>query len=129
MIIIPSSAIQREYYAEVLRVLDGDTIDVLINVGFNIFLKDRIRLYGVNTPETRTKDLKEKAEGMKAKQFVVSALLHNKKIKIRTIKKGKYGRYLAMVYIPTASNNGDYWDLNNTLLTKKLATEYYGGKR
>ena len=128
MIIIPSSAIQREYYAEVLRVLDGDTIDVLINVGFNIFLQDRIRLYGVNTPETRTKDLKEKAAGMKAKQFVVSALFC-KKIKIRTIKKGKYGRYLAMVYIPTASNNGDYCDLNNTLLLKGLATEYYGGKR
>ena len=52
------------YHAEVLRVVDGDTVDVLIDVGFSTFRKERVRLYGINTPETRTKDLEEKARGL-----------------------------------------------------------------
>ena len=56
-----------EYNAEVLRVVDGDTIDVLIDVGFSTFKKERVRLHGINTPECRTPDLEEKKKGLAAK--------------------------------------------------------------
>ena len=56
-----------EYNAEVLRVVDGDTVDVLIDVGFSTFKKERVRLYGINTPECRTRDLEEKKKGLAAK--------------------------------------------------------------
>ena len=56
-----------EYHAEVLRVVDGDTVDVLIDVGFSTFKKERVRLHGINTPECRTRDLEEKKKGLAAK--------------------------------------------------------------
>ncbi len=57
------------YSAEILRVIDGDTIDVNLSIGFNISLKQRLRLSGINTPESRTRDKREKALGLKAKEF------------------------------------------------------------
>ena len=62
------------YSARVLKVIDGDTLDVMIDLGFNIHHKARVRLYGVNTPESRTKDLAEKELGMKAKSFTCKIL-------------------------------------------------------
>jgi len=56
-----------EYNAEVLRVVDGDTVDVLIDVGFSTFKKERVHLHGINTPECRTRDLEEKKKGLAAK--------------------------------------------------------------
>lgn len=121
-----------EYKAIVKKVVDGDTIDVIIDLGFNIGFGypngERLRLYGVDTPETRTKNKKEKAKGLKAKVFVKNKI-EGKKILIKTDKdlKGKFGRYLAKIYYPIGNNI--YACLNKELIDKKLAKEYYGGKK
>jgi hypothetical protein len=64
------------YTGKVLRVVDGDTVDLMVDLGFSVHHKIRVRLYGINTPESRTKDLAEKAMGLKAKEFTKD-WLHN----------------------------------------------------
>jgi len=88
------------YNAELVKVVDGDTVDLKVDLGFDVFIEIRVRLYGVDTPETRTKDLAEKEKGLKAKQFVVESFEKNgNRCVINTIKdsKGKYGRYLGVI--------------------------------
>ena len=115
------------YKAKLLKVIDGDTIDVKIDLGFRVYTKTRLRLYGINTPETRTKNLEEKKAGLKAKQFVEDALL-NKEFKVEVFKQpGKFGRWLACIHIK--EDNGLYFCLNEKLVEKRLAKKYYGGKR
>ena len=111
------------YNAEVKKIVDGDTFDVLIDIGFNIFKKERIRLYGINTPESRTTNLEEKKMGLAAKEFTdqwITAAGH--KIKIETIldKNEKYGRILARVWNETGES------LNEAIVKSGLAREYYG---
>ncbi len=129
MIKFPNSQVAYEYKAKITNVVDGDTLDLLIDVGFNIFLKERVRLYGINTPETRTRDKEEKKAGLEAKEYVAKLALRvlYQGITIKTLKEGKYGRYLVMIY---------YYDgeqvkrcLNQDLIDKGFAEEYYGGKR
>ncbi len=91
---------QRFWYgATVIDVIDGDTVDLMIDLGFNIHHKIRVRLYGVNTPESRTKDLAEKALGLKAKAFTRDWLTNHKWVFVNTIpdKNDKYGRILAKI--------------------------------
>lgn len=76
------------------RVVDGDTIDVEIDFGFKLKKKERLRLYGINAPETRGK---EKEKGLKSKERLI-ALIEGKNIVVETEKKGKFGRYLAKIY-------------------------------
>ena len=104
------------------RIVDGDTIDVTIDLGFSLYHKTRIRLAGINTPETRTRDLKEKVAGIKAKEFLIECIEKAEEITLQTEKQGKFGRYLGIVY-------ADGIDLNQTLLEEGHATEYDGGKR
>tara|TARA_R110000824_G_scaffold126906_2_gene286674 strand:+ start:192 stop:536 length:345 start_codon:yes stop_codon:yes gene_type:complete len=104
------------------RVVDGDTIDVTIDLGFSLYHKTRIRLAGINTPETRTRDLEEKAAGIRAKDFLIDRIINADKITLQTEKTGKFGRYLGVVY-------ADGVDLNQTLLEEGHATKYDGGKR
>lgn len=111
------------YNAEVKKVIDGDTFDILIDLGFDTFRKGRVRLYGVNTPESRTKNLEEKQKGLAAKEFTdqwITAAGH--KIKVETIldKNEKYGRILARVW----NEKGDC--LNTDIVASGLAREYYG---
>ena len=97
-----------EYNAEVLRVVDGDTIDVLIDVGFSTFKKERVRLYGINTPETRTRDLEEKQKGLAAKdrlEELIKACENKCVIKTQLDKKGKYGRILGVIHSPNKRKN------------------------
>jgi micrococcal nuclease len=106
------------YKAEILRVVDGDTVDVLIDLGFDILHKTRLRLYGIDAPETRTKDLKEKAAGLKAKTFAIDWLDGHSTVHIQTFKDkhGKYGRVLAEIYsdeIKTACLNHDLIESGN----------------
>lgn len=109
------------YDAKVLKVTDGDTLDVMIDVGFNIFTKCRLRLDGINTPESRTKDLREKALGLKAKEFTKN-FLKDGICQVHTVKKGKFGRYLSEVFV-------DAKLLNKALIKAGLAREYHGEKR
>jgi len=83
--------------ASVVNVVDGDTIDVYIDMGFRIATKQRFRLNRINAPESRTTDKKEKERGLKAKAYL-NAMLEGQSVVIETEKAGKYGRWLADVY-------------------------------
>ena len=91
-----------EYKAKLDRVIDGDTVDCYIDLGFNINVKERVRLKGIDTPEIRTKDLEEKAKGFAAKERVeeLFAGVESFKIKTELDKKGKYGRILGTIFLP-----------------------------
>jgi micrococcal nuclease len=111
------------YNAEVKKVIDGDTFDIIIDLGFDTFKKGRVRLYGVNTPESRTSNLEEKKQGLAAKEFTDQWLNRsNNKVKIETIinKNEKYGRVLAMIW----NESGDC--LNKDIIVSGLAREYFG---
>ena len=87
--------------ATLVRVVDGDTVDCDIDLGFGVWLKNqRIRLYGIDAPETRTKDLEEKKAGQDAKLRLI-AMMSNKFL-LTTVKdkKGKYGRILGIINVP-----------------------------
>jgi micrococcal nuclease len=117
------------YKAFVNRVVDGDTIDVIIDLGFGVLTKERIRLLGIDTPEIRTKDLVEKAEGLKAKEFVENAILLEE-VTIVTYKdsKGKFGRYLAEVLYFKDKLFEDLTHLNDELVELGLAKIYGDNK-
>ena len=125
-----------QYKAELIRVIDGDTVDAMIDCGFSTFKKERIRLYVINTPETRTRDLKEKEKGLAAKARLIELLKEgdNKFIVETSIdKKGKYGRLLGKLFRikksehqALASSNKSY---NEILLDEGHAKEYLGGKK
>lgn len=85
---------------EITKVVDGDTVDAIIDVGFNILIKKRIRLYAINAPETRTKDKKEKQRGFESKKALVSVLdIHKGNITIQSHGIGKYGRIIGELFI------------------------------
>jgi len=114
-----------EYYVrKVENVVDGDTIDVLIDLGFDILFQSRVRLAGIDTPESRTKDLKEKALGLESKEYLKKALKDAKSVVINTEKMDsseKYGRILGWVYI-----NGDTVSLNDMMINDGYAWGYLG---
>jgi len=110
-----------EYKCKLLRVIDGDTVDVDIDLGFGVWLrKQRIRLYGIDTPESRTRDLVEKKYGLAAKEFLVK-WTDAGELKIKTHKdaKGKFGRIL-----------GELWtfetNINQKMVEEHHAVEYHG---
>ena len=114
-----------EYYVKkVENVVDGDTIDVLIDLGFDILFASRVRLAGIDTPESRTKDLAEKALGLEAKEYLKKALKDAKSVVIKTEKMDsseKYGRILGWVYV-----NGDTVSLNDMMINDGYAWGYLG---
>ena len=112
-----------EYKCKILRVVDGDTVDATVDLGFDTWKFIRIRLVGINTPESRTRDLEEKARGLAAKDFVVSILKkHNNQFILHSQGVGKYGRCLGEIFL------GDV-KLNDLLITEGHAVAYQGGKR
>jgi micrococcal nuclease len=117
--------IMYEYYVrKVENVVDGDTIDVLIDLGFDILFQSRVRLAGIDTPESRTKDLNEKALGLESKEYLKKALKDAKSVVIKTEKMDsseKYGRILGWVYI-----NGDTVSLNDMMINDGYAWGYLG---
>jgi micrococcal nuclease len=113
------------------RVLDGDTIDVTIDLGFDLFKKERVRIAGVDTPEKRTRDLEEKALGLDATYWMKAKLedtiAGDDELTIRTELKGgmgKYGRLLGWLYI-----GEDTVSLNEQMITEGYAWEYDGGTK
>jgi len=114
-----------EYYVrEVKNVVDGDTIDVIIDLGFDILFSSRVRLAGIDTPESRTTDKAEKALGLEAKEYLKKQLKDAKSVVIRTEKMDsseKYGRILGWVYI-----NGESESINNKMINDGYAWGYLG---
>ena len=93
---------------KVTKVVDGDTIDVIIDMGFDIMYKSRVRLFGIDTPESRTRNLDEKKRGLLAKKYLQEALKEGKALSIKTYKDnetGKFGRILGDVFIDGKSIN------------------------
>jgi len=114
-----------EYFVkEVKNVVDGDTIDVVIDLGFDILFASRVRLAGIDTPESRTTNKVEKALGIEAKEYLKKQLKDAKSVVIRTEKMDsseKYGRILGWVYV-----NGESESLNNKMINDGYAWGYLG---
>ena len=128
-----------EYSCRLVRVIDGDTVDVDIDLGFDIILKkQRVRLAGIDTPESRTSDLEEKKYGLAAKKFLTEHLAYNNpnnKVILRTTMydaKGKFGRILGEIFNlygskPTTGDNpGSTPSANELLIDNSHAVRYHG---
>jgi micrococcal nuclease len=117
-----------EYRATLRRIVDGDTVDVDIDCGFGIILANqRIRLYGIDTPESRTRDLEEKKCGKLAAKYIEDHIQEGSTFTLRTRLdgKGKYGRILGelICYAPEFDRE---MSLNDAMVMKKLAVKYFG---
>ena len=116
---------------EINRVVDGDTIDVTIDLGFDLYKKERVRVAGIDTPEKRTRDLEEKALGIDATNYLKKKLedtiAGDEELTIRTELKGgmgKYGRLLGWLYI-----GEDTLSINEVMITEGYAWAYDGGTK
>ena len=110
------------YNAILERIVDGDTIDVTLDLGFSVHLKkQRCRLAGIDTPESRTRNLEEKALGLLAKERLKELCVGS--FKIQSLGKGKYGRILAIPYTE------DSKDICQILIKEGHAVEYWGGTK
>ena len=109
------------YGVEVLRVVDGDTVDVRIDLGFNVWHKCRVRMVGINAPESRTRDLEEKEKGLAAKEWLKERL-DGTSVELQSQGTGKYGRVLGEFYI-------DETNINQEMVEVGHAVAYDGGKR
>ena len=101
------------YSAVVARWVDGDTVDVVIDLGFKVHTKQRLRLYGVNTPERGQPGFDE------ATAYARDRAPEGSVVEVQTYKTGKYGRWLAMVYV-----HGEAQSINRGLVEERLAVEY-----
>ena len=136
----------REYEAELIKVLDGDTIDCYIDLGFDIKIKKRIRYMGIDTWESRTRDLDEKKKGLAAKARN-KELLEAGRFKLKSFGTGKFGRVLGEIFVsPEYVGNhitecisnpdsgidlsADGWvSVNDILIEEGHAYDYHGGKK
>ena len=112
---------------QVLKIVDGDTIDVVIDLGFDISFTSRVRLAGIDTPESRTTDAREKILGVEVKEYLKKALEGATDIVIRTEKADsseKYGRILGWLFV-----NKQTGSLNMELVNKGYAWSYDGGTK
>ena len=119
------------YRAKLDRVVDGDTIDAMIDVGFDIWVKKRIRYMGIDTWESRTRDLEEKAKGLEAKarnkELLVEVSAKSGYFRLKSHGVGKYGRVLGEIFIQ--DTEGKQYNINETLKAEGHAYEYHGGKK
>ena len=119
------------YRAKLDRVVDGDTVDALIDVGFDIWFKKRIRFMGLDTWESRTRDLEEKKLGKLAKertrQLLEDVSSKSGYFRLKSYGLGKYGRVLGELFIMDVE--GKQWNVNETLIAEGHAYVYDGGKK
>ena len=119
------------YRGKLERVVDGDTIDALIDVGFDIWIKKRIRYSGIDTSESRTRNLEEKAKGLEAKARNKELLMEISSkpgyFRLKSFGVGKYGRVLGEIYIE--DKEGKQYNINKTLISEGHAYVYEGGKK
>ena len=136
----------REYEAQLIKVLDGDTIDCYIDLGFNLKTKKRIRYMGIDTWESRTRDLDEKKKGLAAKARN-KELLESGRFKLKSFGTGKFGRVLGEIFVSpeyvgehitecignpdsTIDLSADGWvSINDILIEEGHAYDYQGGKK
>ena len=112
-----------EYKCKIVKVVDGDTTDVDIDLGFGVWLKkQRIRFFGIDTPESRTRDLEEKKYGLAAKKYVTDHMPLGSTQTLVTVKdgKGKYGRILGQFKLEDGSI------LNDNMIAEHHAVAYFG---
>ena len=110
---------------EVVKIVDGDTVDLLIDLGFDLSIKIRVRMSGINAWESRTRNLKEKKLGLAAMdrlRELCEQAMEKESLKILSTKKEKYGRYLGVLY-------GNGKNINDLLVSEGHAHHYDGGKR
>ena len=107
------------------RVVDGDTIDISIDLGFDLTKKERVRLAGIDTPETRTKNPKEKEMGYQATEFLEMHLMEATKLTVKTEKDGKFGRMLGWLY----KSEKDVTSINEIMIDEGYAWAYDGGTK
>ena len=119
------------YRGKLERVVDGDTIDALIDVGFDIWIKKRIRYSGIDTWESRTRDLAEKAKGLEAKarnkELLEKVSSKSGYFRLKSHGVGKYGRVLGEIFIE--DKDGKLYNINETLIAEGHAYIYEGGKK
>ena len=119
------------YRAKLVKVVDGDTVDALIDVGFDIWFKKRIRFKGIDTWESRTRNLEEKALGLKAKartkELLESVSSKSGYFRLKSYGLGKYGRVLGELFI--MDKEGKQWNINKTLINEGHAYVYEGGTK
>jgi micrococcal nuclease len=117
---------KHNYSAKLVRVVDGDTCDAMIDLGFDTWVKKRIRFKGVDTWESRTRNLEEKKKGLAAKEFTKDLLKNSDegKFVLKSYGVGKYGRVLAELFV-----KGHEQSVNELLIENGHAYEYEGGKK
>ena len=109
---------------EIVKVVDGDTIDIVIDLGFNLSKKERVRIAGIDSPESRTKDLEEKKLGLESKEFLKRRLEDGRAsgLRVKTEKDGKYGRMLGWIYVGQQN-------INTEMVDRGYAWFYDGGSK
>ena len=117
---------KHNYSAKLMRVVDGDTCDAMIDLGFDTWVKKRIRFYGVDTWESRTRNLEEKKKGLAAKAYVKDLLENSDegKFVLKSYGVGKYGRVLGELFV-----KGNEKSVNELLKLNGHAYEYHGEKK
>ena len=115
-----------EYRIKINRVVDGDTVDARIDLGFKVHINVRIRVYGINTPEVRTKDLDEKRRGKAASARMKEILAHADSVSVKSLGVDKFGRCLGILMVEGA---GTKYKVAEQLIKEGHGVEYFGGKR
>ena len=117
------------YKCTVTKIIDGDTIDVDINLGFDVVLtKQRIRLMGIDTPESRTRNLEEKERGLLSKAYMENKCPVGSSITLKSLDRGKFGRILGEIWEADVDST-TVEPLNKRMITDGFAVEYYGGSK
>ena len=109
---------------EVAKVVDGDTVDLVIDLGFGLYKKERVRVAGIDSPESRTRDKEEKVYGLEAKAYLMGILESAETIIVETEKDGKYGRMLGWLYVDDNDQS-----VNHLMIEAGYAWAYDGGTK
>lgn len=110
------------YKAILIRVIDGDTVDLEIDLGFDLSIRQRLKLYGVGTPDSRSADTSTKQKGLEAKQRLTELLPRQFKITTILNKRGKYGRVLGIIHL--TDKEGNDVNVNELMVNEGHAVKY-----
>mgnify|MGYP003324407663 FL=1 len=116
------------FVKRVVKIVDGDTVDIEIDLGFDLTKKERVRLGGIDTPESRTKDLEEKAMGLEAKDYLTTLLEGATELIVTTEKDGKFGLMIGTLYMSSECVEAGE-SINQAMIDDGFAWEYDGGTK